>query len=181
MRGKAFDDRAGCAALIGLLAERYPVDLYGVFTVQEEVGLRGARVAAYRVEPDAAIALEGTICDDLPQPTDEDQTPVTRLGDGPAVSLMDHALVSHPGTAAAAAGDRRGGGHPHPVQGALLGGTDSGAIHLTRAGVPAITASIPCRYIHGPAAILNLNDLANTVRLVGAALRRIERRHLTRE
>ena len=61
--------------LIGLLAERYPVDLYGVFTVQEEVGLRGARVAAYRVEPDAAIALEGTICDDLPQPPDADEPP----------------------------------------------------------------------------------------------------------
>ena len=60
-----------------------------MFTVQEEVGLRGARVAAYRVEPDAAIALEGTICDDLPQPPDEDDTPVTRLGDGPAVTLMD--------------------------------------------------------------------------------------------
>ena len=118
VRGKAFDDRAGCAALIGLLAERYPVDLYGVFTVQEEVGLRGARVAAYRVEPDAAIALEGTICDDLPQPTDADQY----RGDAPGrrprgVADGSRAGVA-PGTAAAPAGYRRGGGHPHPVQGA---------------------------------------------------------------
>ena len=118
VRGKAFDDRAGCAALIGLLAERYPVDLYGVFTVQEEVGLRGARVAAYRVEPDAAIALEGTICDDLPQPTGCGQ----HRGDAPGrrprgVADGSRAGVA-PGTAAAAAGYRRGGGHPHPVQGA---------------------------------------------------------------
>lgn len=180
VRGKAFDDRAGCTALVGLLADRYPVDLYAVFTVQEEVGLRGARVAAYRVEPDAAIALEGTICDDLPQPADEDRSPVTRLGDGPALTLMDSSLVSHPGllrllqeTAAAA-----GIGIQYKAPG--LGGTDSGAIHLTRAGVPAITVAVPCRYIHTPAAVLNLNDLENTVRLVAATLRRIDRNDVTR-
>ena len=180
VRGKAFDDRAGCAALVGLLAERYPVDLYGVFTVQEEVGLRGARVAAYRVEPDAAIALEGTICDDLPQPPDEDASQVTRLGDGPALSLMDHALVSHPGLLRLLQDTAEAEGIRIQYKAPMLGSTDSGAIHLTRAGVPAITAAIPCRYIHGPAAILNLNDLENTVRLVGAVLRRIEQRHLTR-
>ena len=180
VRGKAFDDRAGCAALVGLLAERYPVDLYGVFTVQEEVGLRGARVAAYRVEPDAAIALEGTICDDLPQPPDEDASQVTRLGDGPALSLMDHALVSHPGLLRLLQDTAEAEGIRIQYKAPMLGSTDSGAIHLTRAGVPAITAAIPCRYIHGPAAILNLNDLENTVRLVGAALQRIERQHLTR-
>ena len=181
VRGKAFDDRAGCAALIGLLAERYPVDLYGVFTVQEEVGLRGARVAAYRVEPDAAIALEGTICDDLPQRPDADDSSVTRLGDGPALSLMDRALVSHPGLLRLLQDTATAEGIRIQYKAPMLGSTDSGAIHLTRAGVPAITASIPCRYIHSPAAILNLNDLADTVRLVGAALRRIERRHLVRD
>jgi putative aminopeptidase FrvX len=181
VRGKAFDDRAGCVALIGLLAERYPVDLYAVFTVQEEVGLRGARVAAYRVEPDAAISLEGTICDDLPQPPDADDTAVTRLGDGPALSLMDRALVSHPGLLRLLQDTAEAEVIRIQYKAPMLGSTDSGAIHLTRAGVPAITASIPCRYIHSPAAILNLNDLANTVRLVGAALRRIERRHLARE
>jgi endoglucanase len=181
VRGKAFDDRAGCAALIGLLAERYPVDLYGVFTVQEEVGLRGARVAAYRVEPDAALALEGTICDDLPRPPDEDSSPVTRLGDGPAVSLMDHAHVSHPGLLRLLQETAGAEGIRIQYKTPMLGSTDSGAIHLTRAGVPAITVAVPCRYIHSPAAILNLNDLENTVRLVGSALFRIERQHLTRD
>lgn len=181
VRGKAFDDRAGCTALIGLLAERYPVDLYAVFTVQEEVGLRGARVAAYRVAPDAAIALEGTVCDDTPKEPDEDVSPVTRLGAGPAITLMDRSLVSHPGMvrllqdAAAAAGIAVQYKQP------ALGGTDSGAIHLTRGGVPAVTVAVPCRYIHSPASILNLNDLKNTVKLVAAALKRAERSYWVRE
>ena len=73
------------------------MDLYGVFTVQEEVGLRGARVAAYRIEPDAAIALEGTVCDDTPKASDEDVSPVTRLDAGPAITLMDRSIITHPG------------------------------------------------------------------------------------
>jgi len=181
VRGKAFDDRAGCTALIGLLAERYPVDLYAVFTVQEEVGLRGARVAAYRVAPDAAIALEGTVCDDTPKAPDEDVSPVTRLGAGPAITLMDRSLVSHPGMVRllqeAAAAEGIAIQYKQPA----LGGTDSGAIHLTRGGVPAVTVAVPCRYIHSPASILNLNDLSNTVRLVAAALRRVESKDLGRE
>jgi endoglucanase len=180
VRGKAFDDRAGCTALIALLAERYPVDLYGVFTVQEEVGLRGARVAAYAIAPDAAIALEGTICDDLPQPPDEDSTPVTQLGAGPAITLMDRSLISHPGLLRLLREVARREGLAVQYKAPGLGGTDSGAIHLARAGVPAITVAVPCRYIHGPAALMNLNDLAHTVQLVAAALRRIDASHLAR-
>jgi endoglucanase len=180
VRGKAFDDRAGCTVLIGLLADRYPVDLHAVFTVQEEVGLRGARVAAYRVEPDAAITLEGTICDDLPQPPDDDRSPVTRLGDGPAVTLMDRSVISHPGLLHLLQDTAEVDGIRIQYRAPGLGGTDSGAIHLARAGVPAITVAVPCRYIHSPAAILNLNDLENTARLVGAALRRIGWTDVTR-
>lgn len=181
VRGKALDDRAGCAALIALLAERYPIDLYGVFTVQEEVGLRGARVAAYGIAPDAAIALEGTICDDLPQPPDDDNTPVTRLGDGPAITLMDRSIISHPGLLRLLRDTAEAEGIPVQYKAPGLGGTDSGAIHLTRAGVPAIAVAAPCRYIHGPAAIMNLNDLANMVKLLAAVLRRIEGGHLVRD
>lgn len=182
VRGKAFDDRAGCATLIALLAERYPVDLYGVFTVQEEVGLRGARVAAYRLAPDAAFALEGTICDDMPRPPEEDDvSPVTRLGHGPAVTLMDRSLVSHPGLLRLVQETAAAEGLPIQYKAPGLGGTDAGAIHLAGAGVPAIAVAVPCRYIHSPAAILNLNDLDSTVRLMRAVLRRIERRHITRE
>lgn len=181
VRGKAFDDRAGCATLIALLAGRYPVDVYAVFTVQEEVGLRGARVAAYRLAPDAAFALEGTICDDLPKPPEEDVSPVTRLGDGPAVTLMDRSLVSHPGLLRLLRETAAAEGLPIQYKAPGLGGTDAGAIHLAGAGVPAIAVAVPCRYIHSPAAILNLNDLDHTVRLMRAALRRIERQHVARE
>ena len=67
VKGKALDDRVGCAMLVEILKRDYPFDLYGVFTVQEEVGLRGARVAAYAIEPQFAFALEGTVCDDSPK------------------------------------------------------------------------------------------------------------------
>ncbi len=181
VRGKAFDDRVGCATAIALLAERYPVDLYAVFTVQEEVGLRGARVAAYRLAPDAAFALEGTICDDLPKPPEEDESPVTRLGAGPAVTLMDRSLVAHPGLLRLLREAAEAEALPIQYKAPGLGGTDAGAIHLAGAGVPAIAVAVPCRYIHSPAAILNLNDLDNTVRLMRAALRRIAREHIVRE
>jgi endoglucanase len=181
VRGKAFDDRAGCAALLTLLkGGPYPVDLYGVFTVQEEVGLRGARVAAYGIDPDAAFALEGTICDDLPRAAGEDTTPVTRLGDGPAITLMDRSLIAHPGVVRALQEAAEAEGIRVQYKAPGLGGTDSGAIHLTRAGIPATAVAVPCRYIHGPAAILNLNDLAATVRLMDATLRRLTRDHVAR-
>jgi endoglucanase len=177
--GKAFDDRAGCSVLVELLRTSYPVDLIGAFTVQEEVGLRGARVAAHREAPDAAIVLEGTVCDDLPLPEDEDETPVTRLGGGPAVTLMDRRHVSHPGLLRlleeTAAAEKIAIQYKSPG----IGATDAGALHLAHEGVPAITVATPCRYIHGPAAILNLNDLHATFALVGAALRRLTRDYLT--
>lgn len=181
VRGKAFDDRAGCTALIALLHDRYPVDIAAVFTVQEEVGLRGAKVAAYHVAPDAAVALEGTICSDMPQGDDDDQTPVTRLGAGPALTLMDRSVVAYPGLVRllqeTAAAERIAIQYKAPG----LGGTDSGAIHLAREGVPSVVVAIPSRYIHSPASILNLNDLTDTVRLVGAALRRMRWEDVKRE
>lgn len=181
VRGKALDDRAGCAALVMLLkSERLPVDVYGAFTVQEEVGLRGARVAGYRIDPQAAFALEGTICDDLPRPPDEDSTPVTRLGAGPAITLMDRSMVAHPGLVALLQETAEAEGIAVQYKTPGLGGTDAGAIHLSRGGAPSVAVAVPCRYIHGPAAILNLNDLQATVRLMDAALRRLTSVHLAR-
>ena len=181
VRGKAFDDRAGCAVLAALLKrERLPVDLFAVFTVQEEVGLRGARVAAYRVQPDAAIALEGTLCEDLPRPPDEDRTPVTRLGDGPAITLMDRSVVAHPGLVALLQETAAAEGVAIQYKAPGLGSTESGVTHLAHSGVPSATVAVPCRYIHGPAAILNLNDLNATVQLMDATLRRMTAQDLAR-
>jgi endoglucanase len=170
--GKAFDDRAGCAVLVELLrGARFPFELHGVFTVQEEVGLRGAQVAASAVEPDCAFALEGTICDDLPK--EQDVSPTTELGRGPAISLMDRTvfadrrLVDH----LVATAERLG--IPYQFKQPGMGGTDAGAIAGSNAGVPSVPVSVPCRFIHSPVARLSLDDFENTVRLMRESLKRL--------
>ena len=170
--GKAFDDRAGCAVLVELLrGQRFPFELHGVFTVQEEVGLRGAQVAASAVGPDCAFVLEGTICDDLPK--EQDVSPTTELGKGPAISLMDRSvfadrrLVEH----LVATADRLG--IPYQFKQPGLGGTDAGAIARSKSGVPSLPVSVPCRFIHSPVARLSLDDFENTVRLMRESLRRL--------
>ena len=176
--GKAFDDRAGCAVLVELLrggpagaGSRFPFDLHAVFTVQEEVGLRGARVAASAVEPDCAFVLEGTICDDLPK--DKDTSPTTELGKGPAISLMDRSafadrrLVDH----LVATAEKLG--IPYQFKQPGVGGTDAGAITRSKAGVPTVSVAVPCRYIHSPVARLSLDDFDNTVRLMRESLKRL--------
>lgn len=170
--GKAFDDRAGCAVLVELLGgERFPFDLHGVFTVQEEVGLRGARVAANAVEPNCAFALEGTICDDLPK--EKDTSPTTQLGKGPAITVMDRSvfadrrLVDH----LVATAERLG--IPYQFKQPGLGGTDAGAIARSKTGVPSVPVAVPCRYIHAPVSRLSLDDFENTVRLMRESLKRL--------
>ena len=168
-KGKAFDDRAGCAVLMELLKEDFPFDLYAVFTVQEEVGLRGARVAAYAVEPDCAIALEGTIADDLPKK--KDVSPTSQLGKGPVVSVMDHSFIAHPGMLRHLVAVAESKSIPYQFKQPGIGGTDAGAIHLTKEGVPSLAVAVPCRYIHSPVALLNLKDFDHTVALVRETLR----------
>lgn len=169
--GKAFDDRAGCAVLAELVKERYEVELVAAFTVQEEVGLRGAQVAAYAVEPEIGIALEGTICDDLPRK--EDQTPVTRLGHGPAVTVMDRTVISDRRLVELVLRTAQAEGIPCQIKGPGLGGTDAGAIHLSRRGVPSVAVATPARYIHTPVSVMNLDDLEHTVALMKAVLHRL--------
>jgi putative aminopeptidase FrvX len=171
VKGKAFDDRAGCAVLIEVLKERYPFDLYPVFTVQEEVGLRGARVAAYAVEPDVAFALEGTICDDMPKK--KDVSPTTQIGAGPAITIMDRSFVADRDLVKLLVETAEELGIPYQFKQPGVGGTDAGAIHLSKEGVPSATVAVPCRYIHSPACLLSLEDLENTVRLMRAALGRL--------
>ncbi len=177
--GKAFDDRAGCAALIELLrGEPFSFDLYAVFTVQEEVGLRGAGVAAYAVEPDAAIVLDCTPADNFPKK--KDLSPNTVLGKGPAIYILggrtfsDRRLVD----LLMKAGDDEG--IPYQIRQPGRGGTDAGSIQFARQGVPVVSVSVPGRYIHSPAAIISREDFDNTPRLVRAALSRLTRDTLER-
>jgi endoglucanase len=175
--GKAFDDRAGCSVLIELLrGERFEFDLHGAFTVQEEVGLRGARVAAFAIDPDCAFALEGTIADDIPK--EKDASPTTELGKGPAITVMDRSFIADRRLVRLLAGTAEELDIPYQMKQPGVGGTDAGVIHLAREGVPSATVAVPSRYIHSPVALLSLADFDNTVRLMREALSRLTRETL---
>lgn len=170
--GKAFDDRAGCTALVELLqGEPLPFDLYGVFTVQEEVGLRGARVAGYTVAPDAAFVLEGTIADDLPK--EEDVSPTSELGKGPVITVMDHSYIADARLLRHVVRVAKTASIPYQFKQPGIGGTDAGTIHFTRGGVPSITLAVPCRYIHGPISLLDPEDLTHTIELTRMSLQNL--------
>lgn len=168
VQGKAFDDRAGCAAAALLAEEEYPVDLYLSFSAQEEVGLRGARVAGYRIEPDVAFALEGTVCDDTPKK--KDVSPTTRLGQGPAITLMDRSFIADRRLVRLLTETAETHGIPYQFRQPGVGSTDAGAIHLGRGGVPAVAVSVPSRYIHSPVGMLSLNDFDHLVSLMKKSL-----------
>jgi putative aminopeptidase FrvX len=177
VKGKAFDDRAGCAVLIALIERGpYPFDFWPVFTTMEEVGLRGAQVAAYRVTPDVAFALEGTICDDGPK--DKDISPTTEVGKGPAISPMDRSVIADRRLVRLLIETAETEGIPYQLKQPGKGGTDAGAIHLAKTGVPSVPVSVPCRYIHSPVCMLSREDLDNTVRLMAATLRRLAPEYL---
>jgi putative aminopeptidase FrvX len=173
VKGKAFDDRAGCATLVKILqAGPYACELHAAFTVQEEMGLRGARVAAYSIEPDLAFALEGTICDDGPKK--RDVTPVTRLGAGPAITIADRSIITNRKLTDLLVQTAQEHGIPYQFKAPGLGGTDAGAIHLTREGVPSAVVAVPSRYIHAPACMLNLTDYHHAAQLMIETLKRIQ-------
>jgi endoglucanase len=166
--GKAFDDRAGCAVMIETvrrLAERdLKVNLVLSFVVGEEVGLRGARTAAYQIDPDLALALEGTIGADMPGVPPESQ-PV-RLGRGPAITVADRTIIVSRKLIAGLEEVAEEEAIPYQYKLPTYGGTDAGAIHLIKAGILSGVVSVPCRFIHSPTSTLRLNDFENTVRLV---------------
>ena len=170
-KGKAFDDRAGCAVLIELVERGpYPVDFWPVFTTMEEVGARGAGTAAFRVAPAAAFVLEGTICDDTPK--EEDLSPTTRLGAGPAISVADRSAIADRRLLALVRETAETEGIPYQLKQPGMGGSDAGTIHVARAGVPSLPVSVPCRYIHSPVSVMSKDDFENTVALMAASLRR---------
>ena len=164
LRGKAFDDRMGCAVLIELLRENYECDLYGVFNVQEEVGDRGAFVAAYNVKPDIGIALEGTICADMPN------IPVhmraTEIGKGPAISIMDKTSLFDDRLSQEIITTAEEKGIPYQLRRAIAGGNDAGAIHMSGEGAVVATVSVPCRYIHSSISVASKADYENTKKLM---------------
>ncbi len=169
--GKAFDDRAGCALITELLMteedESYPVDITAVFTVQEEVGLRGASLLAERVRPDFVIAFEGTTAGDVPR--DDYASPSTEMRKGPAISFMDRTAIGSPRLIEHLKKTAEKNKIPFQMKKTVSGGTDIGVIH-TKGGIPSVVVSVPVRYIHAPRGILAVEDYKNTIRLAKAAL-----------
>ena len=165
--GKAFDDRAGCAVLIEtakrLAEQELPMTTTFAFVFGEEVGLRGARTAAYQIQPSLALAIEGTIGADMPGVNEESQ-PV-RVGRGPAISIADRSIIVSRKLIEALEVLADDQAIPYQYKLPTYGGTDAGAIHLSRGGVLAGVLSVPCRFIHSPISTLRLNDFENTVRL----------------
>jgi endoglucanase len=177
--GKALDNRAGCAILVELLrAARYPFDLIGVFSVQEEIGTMGAQVASYAVNPDVALVLECTPAYDLPN--EEDASPNVALGRGASVYVMDNRTIQDPRLVAHLMRTAEAHGLAFQVRQPGGGGTNTGSIQRAGPGVPVATLATPGRYLHAPASMISLSDYDQVRRLAEAALRGLNREMLAR-
>ena len=174
--GKAFDDRAGCAVMIETLKKLESTDcnIFAVGTIQEEVGLRGAGTAAFGVDPDFGIALDVTVAGDVPGVSDFESN--IKMGKGPAITVSDAGLISHPKVLSLLVDTANKHNIPYQLETGLPGTTDAARISLTRQGVPSGTISIPTRYIHSPVGILNLTDVKNSIKLVTGAIDEIQKK-----
>ena len=166
----ALDNRVSCWLLIELLRrlERPRHHIYGVFTVQEEVGLRGAGPASYGIEPDLGIALDVTAAMDVPGVPPERQ--VSRLGAGAALKIVDVRSISARWLIDEFAEVAEREGIPHQLEVFVSGGTDAAPLQLSRRGVPTLTLSIPLRYIHSGTEMVDKSDLNACLALLTAYL-----------
>jgi endoglucanase len=172
---KSIDDRIGVATVIELLEHAPPnIDLCAAFSVQEEIGLRGAKVAAQYFNPDLAIAVDSTPSHDLPLHNgDENMTYNTKLGLGPAIYIADGSTLHNPRLVRFLQETAEAESIPYQFRQPGGGGTDSGAIQRSLAGIPTVSVSVPHRYTHSPISISRLEDWKNTLKLLHAALKRI--------
>lgn len=171
IKAKAIDDRAGCAVLMELIQREVKYDTYFCFLVQEEVGLRGARIAAHRIEPDMALVLEATTCSDVYGCKPHEF--VTELGKGVVITARDSSSIVD--------GDLRRrierlaveNGIPYQYKKTTRGGNDAGAIYISGKGVKTASLSIPCRYLHSPAGVASVRDMDAMRQLTAVCLDRI--------
>jgi tetrahedral aminopeptidase len=172
LSGKALDNRLGVATLIELVKHAPDqIELLAAFTVQEEVGLRGARIAAYAFNPDLGIAIDATPAYDQPMWDDSENSKYnTHLDAGPAIYLADSSTISDPRLVRHMLKTAEALGIPFQVRQPGGGGTDAGAIHSQRAGIPSITVSVPVRYAHSARLLARRSDWQHTFTLLHAAL-----------
>jgi endoglucanase len=169
--GKSLDNRLGVYVLVQALKKLkdIPVDFYAVFSTQEEVGIRGARVAAASIAPDMGLALDVTIANDLPDTAEHDQ--ISHLGAGPAIKLADSGSISHKGVVNYLKGVAAKQGIACQLEILPKGGTDaSGIQYLSGRGVATGALSIPLRYMHSSVETAHPRDIEQTVELLAAAI-----------
>jgi putative aminopeptidase FrvX len=174
--GKAFDDRAGCVAMIEVMKrlEKTDCTIFAVGTVQEEVGCRGAVTSAFGLSPDLGIALDVTVAGDT-LGVKESEAPV-KLGKGPALGIADSGLITHPKILKLLIDTAEENKIPYQLEAGLAGTTDASRIALAREGVPSGPLSIPTRYIHSPTSMVSLTDVENVIKLTLAAVKNIPKR-----
>jgi len=172
VKGKALDNRVGCAIIIEVFKKlKSNATIYGVGTVQEEVGLKGAKTSAYSINPDMALAIDVTIAGDHPG-VKEEEAP-SKAGKGPAIVLADGSgdgLITHPMIKDLLISTAKEENIPYQLEVSEGGTTDGTAIHLTRQGIPTGVISPPSRYIHTPVSVINMEDVENSVKLILAVL-----------
>jgi endoglucanase len=181
LASKAFDDRVGVCVIVqtmkNIAKEKLEANVYGVADVQEEVGCRGAQVAAFKIAPNMAIAIDITPALDIPGIAEKDQ--ITRLGAGPAIKVMDIAggalgLISHLKVRELLVSTAEEEKIPYQMEVLPRGSTDAATIHLTREGVPSGVISIPTRYAHSYE-VLDVNDVVNAIKLLTASVRKVQK------
>lgn len=173
---KAWDNRIGCAIAIEVLKQlkddQHPNIVYGVGTIQEEVGLRGAKTSAHKIEPDIGFGVDVGIAGDMPGVSDKDAD--SKLGEGPQLIIYDASMVSHKGLRELVVDTAESNNIPFQYASMAGGGTDSGSIHLTANGVPSLSITIATRYIHSHAAILHRDDFENAVKLIVETIKKLD-------
>lgn len=177
LMAKAWDNRIGLAIAIEVLKnlknENHPNIVYGVGTVQEEVGLRGAKTSTNLIQPDIGFAVDVGIAGDTPGIAAHEAD--SKLGKGPQIVLYDASMVSHKGLRELVV--KTADEHQIPYQYTSMagGGTDSGSIHLTAKGVPSLSITVATRYIHSHAGILHRDDFENAVKLIVEVIKKLDK------
>jgi putative aminopeptidase FrvX len=179
--GKAMDDRVGCAMFVEVIKAlsdiSHPNTVFGVGTVQEEVGLRGAKTSAEFVNPDVAFTAEISIAGDMPGVNEAEAQ--SKLGKGPAIVVLDGSLIPNTKLRDLVIDTAEDNNIPYQFQAGTRGGTDGGRIHLHGIGVPTLVIGVPARYIHSHVSVIDYSDFEYSVKLLVETVRRLDQDTVT--
>ena len=170
---KALDNRVGCALVVdiikALVKVKHPNIVYGVGTVQEEIGSRGAKTSAFSINPDVCLVAEIGVANDVPG-TASDQI-IGKLGKGPSISIIDGGMIPNIKLRDLSVSIAKKNKIPMQFTTLTGGGTDGGSVHLNATGVPSLYIAVPIRYIHTHVGIINIDDYENTLKLMLALIK----------